>query len=57
MRRLARFGAICKIEKTRKHPWRSDTFRSILHGCFLSFLNCTNGTKSRKASNIYNSVK
>ena len=57
MRRLARFGAICKIEKTRKHPWRSDTFRSILHGCFLSFLNSTNGTKSRKASNIYNSVK
>ena len=25
---------------------------TILHGCFLCFLNCTNGIKSRKASQI-----
>ena len=24
-----------------------------LHGCFSRFLNCTNGTKFRKASQIY----
>ena len=24
----------------------------LLHGCFLCFLNCTNGTKSRKASHM-----
>ena len=26
---------------------------TVLHGCFLSFLNCANGTKSRKTSHIY----
>ena len=25
---------------------------ALLHGCFSRFLNCTNGTKSRKASQI-----
>ena len=25
---------------------------TLLHGCFLRFLNCTNGTKSRKTSHI-----
>ena len=25
---------------------------TLLHGCFSRFLNCTNGTKSRKASQI-----
>ena len=25
---------------------------TLLHGCFLGFLNCTNGTKSRNASHI-----
>ena len=25
---------------------------ALLHGCFSRFLNCTNGTKSRKASHI-----
>ena len=25
---------------------------SLLHGCFSSFLDCANGTKSRKASNV-----
>ena len=26
---------------------------TLLHGCFSHFLNCTNGTKSRNASQIY----
>ena len=26
---------------------------TLLQGCFLSFLNCTNGTKSPKASHIF----
>ena len=26
---------------------------TLLHGCFPRFLNCTNGTKSRKRSYIY----
>ena len=26
----------------------------LLHRCFSRFLNCTNGTKSRKTSNIFN---
>ena len=26
---------------------------ALIHGCFLRFLNCTNGTKSYKASHIY----
>ena len=26
---------------------------TLLHGCFSRFLNCTNGTKSRKTSHIY----
>ena len=25
---------------------------TLLHGCFSCFLNCTNGTKSRKASHM-----
>ena len=29
---------------------------SLFHGCFSSFLNCTNGTKSRKASHILNTI-
>ena len=27
---------------------------TLLHGCFSRFLNCTNGTKSRNASHIWN---
>ena len=30
------------------------TIITLLHGCFSCFLNCTNGTKSRKASHIKN---
>ena len=47
-----------QFKKREKHPW-SATFSklggfslnvTLIHGCFWSFLNCTNGTKSRKAS-------
>ena len=50
-----------QFKKREKHPWRSVTFSkaankgvllkvTLLHGCFSRFLNCTNGTKSRKTS-------
>ena len=43
-----------------KYPWRSVNFSKVagllkltlLHGCFSSFLSCTNGTKSPNASQI-----
>ena len=40
--------------KREKHPWRDVTLLKVtlIHGCFLRFLNCTNGTKSCKASHI-----
>ena len=31
--------------------------KTLLRGCFSSFLNCTNGTKSRKASHIVNFIQ
>ena len=30
---------------------------TLLHGCFSRFLNCTNGTKSRKTSNRVDTSK
>ena len=45
-----------QFKKREKHPWRSVTFSTtllrvtLLHGCFSRFLNCKNGTKSRKTS-------
>ena len=57
-----RFLAILK-----KHPWMSVSFSKVagfslqlyyllkvalIRGCFLRFLNCTNGNKSRKASQL-----
>ena len=49
-----------QFKKREKHPWRSVTFKpatllklALLHGCFSCFLNCTNATKSRKASHIF----
>ena len=53
------------FKKREKYPWRSVTFNkfskvanlatllkvTLLHGSFRRFLNCTNGSKSRKASN------
>ena len=46
-----------QFEKREKYSWKSVTFIKVagllkvtlFHGCFLRFLNCTNGTKSRKA--------
>ena len=29
---------------------------TLLHGCFSHFLNCTNGTKSRKAPHFYKTL-
>ena len=48
-----------QFKKRKKHPWRSVNFSKVaglkltlLHGCFLRFLNCTNGTKSHNASQM-----
>ena len=51
LRDLVPFG---QFKKREKHPWRSVTFKTLLHGCFCfsRFLNCTDGSKSRKASQI-----
>ena len=45
---------VIQFLKSEKHPWRSVTFSKVtlLYGCFSSFLNCTNGTKLHKASQI-----
>ena len=54
---FAGFFTICTIYKTWKYSWKSVTFATLLklillHGCFLRFLICTTGTKSREASHI-----
>ena len=36
--------------KNVKTPYMVKVKVTLLHGCFSRFLNCTNGTKSRKAS-------
>ena len=41
-----------QFEKREKHPWRSVISRTLLHGRFSRFLNCANGTKSRKTSHV-----
>ena len=44
-----------QFKECEKHPWRSVTFSlkvKLLHGCFPSFLNCTDGSKSCKASHL-----
>ena len=48
LRNLAPF---IQFKKREKYPWRSVTTR--LHLCISCFLNCINGTKSRKASHIW----
>ena len=42
--------------KLEKQPWKSVTLLKVtlLHGCFSSLLNGTDGTKSRKTSHIAN---
>ena len=48
--------AFVQLKKREKHPWRSANFSKvagfILHGSFSRFLNCTNDTKSRNASQM-----
>ena len=56
-----------QFEKREKHAWRNVTFSkdtdrglrpatllkvTLFHECFSRFLNCTNGTKSGKASQL-----
>ena len=48
LRNLAPFVQFKKREKHRKACNFIKSY--ILHGCFSRFLNCTNGTKSRNAS-------
>ena len=65
MRCFARYSTICSIyKKCEKHVW-SVTFSKVagftkvthpIHGCFSHFLNCTNGTKSRKTSHIIKNI-
>ena len=50
-----------QIKKREKHLWRSVSFNSyrllkvtLLHVCFVYFLNCRNGTKLRKTSLMCN---
>ena len=54
-----------QFKKCQKHPWRSVTFSKVAgtllkvlhpHGYFSHFLNCKNGTKSRKAMNVLNLI-
>ena len=61
---LHKFGALrdlvpfVQFKKRKKHPWRSVHFSqlTLLHGCFSCSIfkrsRCTNGTKSRNASQI-----
>ena len=50
-----------QFKKREKHPWGTVTFSKVAgfskvtihHGCFSRFLNCTNGTKLRKASHLH----
>ena len=39
-----------QFKKREKYPWRKKA--TLLHECFSRFLNCTNGTKSRKTSQM-----
>ena len=45
-----------QLKKREKHPERSfaafNFTATPLHGCFFTFLNCSNCTKSRKASHL-----
>ena len=57
---------LVQFKKREKHPWRSGNFSKVagfnpatllkltlLHVSFSRFLNCTNGTKSRNAPQMY----
>ena len=48
-----------QFKKREKHPWRSVTFSAksnTLPWVFSCFLSCTNGSKSRKASQLVSPV-
>ena len=59
---VARFGTICIILKNVKNTdggvlilgkLQATLLKlALFHGCFLRFLNCTNGTKPRNAPHI-----
>ena len=54
---LLKKGVLKNFAKfTGKHLCLSlflDKVAGLRHGCFSHFLNCTNGTKSRKVSHLY----
>ena len=55
---------LVQLKKREKHAWRNATFNKVagfttltlIHGCFSRLLNCTNGTKSRKASHMVTKI-
>ena len=48
-------GGVLLLVKLQAKAWNF-TKVTLLHGCFSQFLNCTNSTKSRKASQIINKI-
>ena len=40
-----------QFRKREKHQWKTNGI-TLFHGSFSRFLNCTNGTKPRKASHM-----
>ena len=60
-----RFGAIIQFKEHEKHPWGSVVLKvtvallklTLFRGCFSRFLNYTNATKSRKASQMSFTLK
>ena len=68
MSHFTRFGAILQFKEHEKHPWGSVILKvtvallkqTLFHGCFsifFNFSNCTNVTKSRKASKMSFTLK
>ena len=43
---------LLKLQAEGKTPCKLKLRLTLLHGCFLRFLKCTNGTKSREVSHI-----
>ena len=43
-------GGVLLLEKLQAEAYNYTKSNTIFHGCFSRFLNCTNSTKSRKAS-------
>ena len=49
---FTRYATICTILKSEKSPPATLIQITLLHGCFSSFQNCTNGTKSCKKPHL-----